>query len=291
MPFPSPVTYLYSDTATGVVDTGKLFDEVAAKNATGEITAIVQSVTADGTNIYIYFDVDLPDAEKPTLDAVVAAHDGTYVAPPELDIDQDGRQVVRAAISKKGWKLYYAGISFVIAQPNSARWYKYDFTTNQRVDRGWASVRLYDATGADITSTVASDPTQEVNVVVTELRVQPPFDLELVGGMLDLPAAIPAGEWTVWAISAPNIPAAYGGQHPFVEGMRIDGFYDAGRISLDGRTPKYLRSADLNPPNGRYENELSIIVQHPSGLNPSANSADVVEFQLVLDMYVASVPA
>lgn len=200
--------------------------------------------------------------------------------------DTSGRLEVRPASAVAGATMYYSGPTFSTAKIDSVFWKQINQSNPAtQTDRNWATITLYDATGA-VTTT-------ETDAKYTQLDILIAKDLELTGGSLALPNNFPDPnltgiDWRVWVTVAPEIPAEYGGQVNLVEGLKLSGFYEGEDIIIDGRSPKFLQYVDASGVAGLgwWANKIRFLFQHPTGLNPSVTPAHKADFQLILDSYI-----
>jgi hypothetical protein len=99
MPHTSPITYsIQNDTANGIVNPTSLSVEI--KDDT-RITVSLNNISTIGDDLLIYFNADLPDADKPYLDTIVAAHTGASNETDAISVnispmvDETNRPMVR----------------------------------------------------------------------------------------------------------------------------------------------------------------------------------------------------
>ena len=171
----------------------------------------------------------------------------------ESSYDDDGRLSVKPAIAVSGASMYYSGPTFTAAKLNSIVWDKIvPVPPFAKTPRGWATIKIYDAAGAEITLEA-----NEGDAVTTVVDITPDLDIELTGGAFAIPNSLSTGDWHVYAFAAPEIPFAAGGQVPFVEDQKIDGFYEGEDIIIDGRVTKHLKYDDAsNVPFVQYQGGL-----------------------------------
>lgn len=161
--------------------------------------------------------------------------------------DKDGRTNVRPAIAVAGASMYYSGPIFTAAKSDSGVWRKINpLPPFDYIDRNWVTVKTYDINGTEVFD--------EVSAVKTVVDITINKNIELTGGSFAIPNILPgAGEWSVWAYAAPDVPAGLGGAIPFAEDIVIDEFYEAEDIVIDGRVTKMLEYYDVsNMPSAQW---------------------------------------
>jgi len=273
--------YTYSistNTLNNKVDSGSLSNEISGSS----IVIALDYINTSGDVLDIYFKDVLSAGDQSSLTSIIGSHTGTPVVNLSLQ-DKSGRQIVRPAAATSGFSMYYAGPQFIAGKASSGVWNRFNNQTHLFEDKSsWLSVQTYDSSGVIAAS--------ESVAVTTTLDITIPVDIELTGGALGIPAVLPGvGEWKVYAYAVPGLPASSGGSLPFIENLRLDGFYEAEDIILDGRSALYMKHIEAAPSSGIWLNTVRIVLRHPSGLNPTTIPGDVALFQVILDSYALGI--
>lgn len=168
--------------------------------------------------------------------------------------DIDGAIMIRPKAAKKGWVYALLDIEFVTAKLGSLY-----SKTKDGTDRAGVSMKLYDADGAEVTSSEG-----EAGVVRTVVCFEPPYDYEVIGGQLQQ-AEKPTTDVRVWVTAVPDVPANYGGSKEMIGGANLKFVDPADKIMADGRVSK------LMPYSATYHtNKLEFTLKHDAGVQHNA---------------------
>lgn len=167
------------------------------------------------------------------------------------EIDTDGRQIVRSAAGKSGWTY--------IAHPVEFQTSKFDsiYEKNQAgIDRGVSSIKFYDASNVEITS--SSD---EALITKTVLLVKPGYDFELVSGQLQQIDS-PSSNLRVWVVGGIiELGGAY--VKEFCGGANMKFLAGNEALKTDGRAAKFMKKDIVGVP---YQaNQIQVIIRHDAG--------------------------
>jgi len=181
----------------------------------------------------------------------------------------DGRDTVRITTANKGTIYKLRTFSFYTA----------DITKLHNMDPrqgllgagatyGDITYNLYDVNGNNTNATPAL-------AVRTVVDWEPTYNYEVIGGHLDIPAAIRGGvtdSWYFSVIGLPDVPAASGGNVDFLSEVNLEAD-GTGRVVLDGRSTTYLTYSATN-----HTNKIRCIVKHPVGTSQ--------RFQVAIEIFV-----
>lgn len=188
---------------------------------------------------------------------------GIHIIP---DKDNDGRQIVKAATTDKGWAYIADCIEVNLSKHGSAAFYHAD---KNDADRGQVTAKIFDAQGAEIT-----DPANEANAVKTELIFSPGYDIDIIAGSVwqNSKPGVDIRLWTEGGIIA--IPNAT--KH-FVSGLNLR-FLD--QAKTDGRSSKKLfKDHEVAPGVFFRGDNLIFTITYPAG--------NTHEFFLMVEYYRA----
>ena len=150
---------------------------------------------------------------------------GVHIVP---DFDEDGRQIVRQAITKSGWAMHNVFIEITTSTfSNAIKDYKKDLSS-----RNIATCKFYDSNDVELTTDQAQ---LDANCVKTVMEVNFPFDLELQGGRFYAPNI--STDVYMHVQVAPHIPSADGGSVEFISGVNLNLVKE---FIIDGRAPKLI---------------------------------------------------
>ena len=167
-------------------------------------------------------------SNKPVITGVVVT-DGDSVKSTQFDTD--GAQIVRVKAAKKGWT--YCALPFEITTSVIGSLWSNDLSGTPRGD---VVARFYDASDAEVT-----DPSNQSSIVRTEIDFEPPYDYEIIGGVLRLEDDIlPPNNCRLWIVAVPDIPAIYGGSKLMAAGVNLRFLAPQNEFKVDGRVSKLL---------------------------------------------------
>lgn len=178
--------------------------------------------------------------------------------------DSDNAQIIKSKTTRAGWHFEPRSIDFTAGVAGSLYNRKHDGNTiDSGTDYGDAALFFYDASGVAITQngeTLAEWQTRlDAQCVRTQIDWQPTYEMDIIGANVSI---LNAPEGTdrayLWVIIAPEIPAEYGGQVPFLSGgWNARHFKSTPTTYLDGRG---VYSMAYDPVYN--SNKLRVIVKH-----------------------------
>lgn len=244
-------------------DAKKLTKEIQAS----EITVALDYITTTASTTSVFFKATLNSGEITELGDLVTAHNSTPEAPVEVQYDADGAVLSRVKTTKTGWHYEPRSINFVTCKPSSHYNRKHNGgSIAASTDYGDAVLRFWDTSDTELIKGAeesAEDFQTRVtaNCTKTCLDWHPTYALEIVGGMLQI-LEPPTSDAYMWAIIAPDIPEAYGGNVPFLAGGFNLKFFKSGSIEhYDGRSAKMI-----NPDFVDNSSKFRIVVKHEAGV-------------------------
>lgn len=251
---PTQTTYTYSISSAfpnHAVDAGRLTEEIRAS----VIVTALNDISTSGDNCNVTFKDVVSDADKATLDSLVAAHSGQPLAGPASPVSLtginttiDGRLTIRNTTASKCHNFSLRVFSFTFGDPSTLKNLRpSDFSPLSDV-----TMTCYDSGGA-----VTTDPTQAVKTV---LDFEPTYNYEVIGGWVDLPSGLiggTTGSYWVSCIGVPDIPSAYGGSIPFVYPVNLEHAFTQ-KVVSDGRATQYLTYDPVH-----HTSKLRWIFLHP----------------------------
>lgn len=168
------------------------------------------------------------------------------------EVDSEGRQIIRTAAGSKGWSYLAHPIEFETSKIGSL--YEKDHTNTSR---GISSVKFYDADDIEVTEVI-----NESSIVKTVVLVKPPYDYELIAGMLQQIES-PLTDVRVWVIGGIiELGGAY--VKEFAGGLNMRYYASNESLKTDGRASKYMRKDILGVP---YQaNQIQLITRHEAGV-------------------------
>lgn len=261
-------TYTYSiatDTANALVNANDLIEEITQST----ISKTVNQINTNGDDLDIIFSSSITSQEETTLDAVVAAHEGnppTEATP--LEIDSDGRQIIRTASTNKGWHYQAHSVQFEVNKLNSI--YNKDVEGN---DLGYTTMKIYDDNGNECTTQGSAD----VDGVKTVVKWDPDFDFEIISGNIRQASKESVDSYVyVRAMVATGLPSPNDWLPVnFTNGginLRYIGADE--NLKTDGRSSKYVKGS-----NGDY---FEIIINYEADLLTNENRH---EMSLMFEIY------
>lgn len=171
--------------------------------------------------------------------------------------DSSGRYLTRIATTIEGWHYQPHAIEFTTA--------KYGGFYNKKIDSsdfftetdlGFVTMKIYDSNNSEITSSQ-----NEGNAVKTVIDWMPLHDYEVIGALY-YQQNEPTQDIRLWVFGVPDVPAAYGGSIPFVQGgINLKHVGTGHGFSSDGRSSKYMTYNATTKTN-----KFRIILKHPTGV-------------------------
>lgn len=238
-------------------------DGLAQEIALSSIQTALSHIETVGVTLYIYFRADLSPADEITLDALVDAHDGTF-HPMETPTDPEGAPIIRTKAAAPGWSLQLHGVEFTTSKIGGIYNGTVDPLTGAESDLGFATVKLYDAKGNEITTEAG-----ESNCVQTRIDWRTTHDFEIRGAAL-AQGSKPESVCRLWAIAAPGLANKFFSQG----GINLQNFDPGQFVTAEGVASKFMSAT--KPIAGA--NRMRIILKHAAGLQHTA--------QLLFYLYV-----
>lgn len=168
--------------------------------------------------------------------------------------DSDGAQIMRPKAAKSGWTYASIPVEVTTSKVGGLLYSKLSDGT----DRGWATVKTFDANGNEITTSGLLN-VNEANITTTQIDFEPSCDYEIIGGELRTTADT-TQDLRLWIIAVPDIPANQGGSKEMVGGINLNFLPPNNAYSIDGRVSKSLKY------NATYHtSKLRLILQYPAG--------------------------
>lgn len=169
----------------------------------------------------------------------------------EVEIDSQGRQIIRPAAGQKGWTYLARPIEFEISKLGSL--YSKNYLDQ---DYGDVTIKFYNASNVEVTSVE-----NESTIVKTVVLLKPNHDYELIAGNVRQVVA-PTNDVRVWVIGGIiELGGAY--VKEFAAGINLKYLGADEEIKTDGRAAKYMTKDIAGVP---YQgNQLQIIVRHNAG--------------------------
>lgn len=232
-------------------------DRLTQEIQQSSIVTALDHISIEGTDeVTITFKAALSSTDEDTLDSIVTAHINTPLDPePQLvqldeQRDSDGVVLQRFKIAATGSKFKTHHIHFKTADLDSLK---------ERKENGnsfsYSSLKLYDSNGDIIT-----DGANEGNAVKTVIEFEPAFTYEIIGGGI-YQKELPASSIVAYAVFAPTIPEAYGGQIHFLNEAHLNMMGTGKILDLDGYVPK-----KINYDSANHSGRFNFTFHHAAGL-------------------------
>jgi hypothetical protein len=175
-----------------------------------------------------------------------------YLKDESVEIDDQGRQIIRTAAASKGWT--YLADSMEIETSNLTGLYAKDYLGN---NNSAITVKFYDASGTELTT----QGTIDTDCVKTEMLFKPSYDYEVVGGNIHH-GNTPSSDVRMWVVGGLiELGGAY--VKEMVRGMNLKNLGTDDHIETDGRAAKYMKKDISGVP---YQgNQLKFIFKHDAG--------------------------
>lgn len=172
-----------------------------------------------------------------------------YANTPKLEVDDDGRQIIRTAAGIKGW--VYGALFF-----------EFETSTGQLI--------ALDAYGNDISSNftvVRYNSSNEITTntlltVRTEVTWKPTYDYELIGGNIRQETT-PITDIYVGVVGGcTDLGGIY--EKSFAQGLNLRRLTSGDHIETDGRASKYMKYTTTGVPYPT--NKIKFITKHDAGV-------------------------
>lgn len=236
----------YTFTKSPVSPNG-LSDEIRSS----PITAALDRIETVGSTLYIYFRVALSPEDEARIDAIVEAHTGSF-KPTESPADIDGAPLVRTKAAAPGWSLQLHSVEVKTSTVGGVYNKRVNPATGEEIDLGFATIKLFDALGNEIT-----DPANEEQCVHTRVDWRTTHDIELRGAAM-AQSQKPNQTCRMWAVGAPGLANVFFCQG----GMNLQNFDPGQFVTAEGVAAKYLSATKPIP----GANTMRLIYKHAAGL-------------------------
>ena len=234
-------SYNYSianDTSNALLNSENLYIEVESSI----ISPSLDRIDTEDDTMTLIFTSSLTIGEKTTLDALVAAHDGTpNPETPEIEIDDDGRQVQKSAATYKGWRYLAHPIELTTSKLNGC--YSKDWTGTDRSD---FTMKFYDVNGTELVAGTQAE--LDTDCVKTEITFAPAYDYDIIGGNV-FQHTRPTTDIRMWVIAgAIDLKHLPGTVTEFVGGLNFKFVSAEDHIETDGRASARLNQTTEGVP-------------------------------------------
>lgn len=167
--------------------------------------------------------------------------------------DTDGATIVRVKAARRGWTYGAIPIEFITSEIGSL----YSKTLDGQ-DRAGITLKFYNSQGQEITDQGLLE-INETGIVRTVVDFEPPYDYEVIGGVLRIGSDI-AFDCRFWIIAVPDIPAGSGGSKEMAGGINLKFLAPQQSFHVDGRVSKTLVYSPT-----LHTNKLRFIFEHLAG--------------------------
>lgn len=249
-------SYNYSiinDTENSLLNTDTLTESI--NNST--ISQTVDNISTEGDTIIIFFQSSLTTEEQSTLTGIVNGHDGApNPETPELEIDDDGRQIQKLAATYKGWRYLAHPIEITTSKLDGL--FSKDWQMNHR---SCVKVKFFDANGTELTGNTQTE--LDNNCTRTEVTFQPSYDYDIIGGNVHQDIS-PTVDIRLWVIAgATDLRDLPGTITEFIGGLNLKYINEGDHIETDGRASARLNLTSEGVPVPT--NKMQYIIEHPTG--------------------------
>lgn len=231
-------------------------DRLTQEIQQSSIVTALDYISVEGSDdVAIVFKAALSNGDEIVLNSLVTNHVNTPLDPEpqlvQLDEarDSDGVPLQRLKITANGAKFKTHHVYFKTSDLDSLKERKENGTPY-----GYSTLKLYDANGLEITDSV-----NESNAVKTVIEFEPDFTYEIIGGGV-YQTLVPSSPVVAYAVFAPTIPEAYGGQVHFLNEAHMEMMGIGKVIDVDGYVPKSINYDSVNH-SGRF----NFIFHHNAG--------------------------
>lgn len=225
------------------------------------ITIALDGINSNGTQLTISFKASLSQSEETILNQIVADHDGSIpssvdplsVVIDDVEVDEQGRQIVRTAAGQKGWTYLSHCIEIETSKLGGV---VSDFFTGSS-DSG-LSIKFYNASNVELITQQDIDN----DCVRTEVIIKPDHDYEIIGGNI-YQHTRPTQDIRLWVMGGiPELGNNY--LKEMVRNLNLKFLSEHNFIETDGRASKYMRKTTTGVPYNT--NQLKLIFRHPAGV-------------------------
>lgn len=180
--------------------------------------------------------------------------------------DTDGASITRNKAAKKGWT--YCSLPFEFQTSRlSDTLFSQDSTGTSR---SFITMKVYDNTDTEVT-TAGLLNANYATIVKTVVDFEPPYDFEIIGGVLRTLTSISA-DIRLWIVAVPDIPANMGGSKEMGGGINLRYLAPGNEFAVDGRVTKFAAYSATY-----HTNKIRLIFKYPAGTNES--------LQTVVELY------
>lgn len=221
------------------------------------ISQNVDNITTNGDVLTINFQSSLTTAEETTLTSVINNHDGIANSEtPELEIDDDGRQIHKTAATYRGWRYLAHPIEITTSKLGSL--FSKDWQGN---DRNNIDLKFYDSN--DVELVAGTQIELDNNCVKTEITFAPSYDYDIIGGNVHQNLT-PTENIRLWVIAgAVDLKHLPGTVTEFIGGLNMKFINPGDHIETDGRASARLNYTTEGLPVPT--NKMQYIIDHPVG--------------------------
>lgn len=258
------VDYNYTKTPVAV-------DRLEQEIQSSAIVIALRHITTLGSGLTITMADTLSGGDETILNGIVTAHTGVLLAIPDPVVtlsgpkDPDGATISRAKVTKAGWHYEPRSLDFATSTFASLYNKTHDtYTIAGGTDYADGSLKFY-STSAELVkgggeSAEAFQARLDTDCVMTIMDWQPYYDMDIIGGSLQV-LNPPSTSTYAWVIVAPDLPAIYGGNVPFMAGGWNLSFLEAkGTVSFDGRGVKLIAYDPVYKTN-----KFRLLIKHSAG--------------------------
>jgi len=246
----------------------RLIQEVQI-NASITVALNYETTNLLGDQLTVGFRADMSDWSA--VDTLVTAHTGVpLVQPPQVvkidqPVDADLAPITRSKTTRPGWHFQPRWLTFQSAKYGSLHNKKIDTITDygdgtlkfwKIVSNAWVELKL-----VDYADEAALQAALDTDCTITTMDWYTTFDFDIRGGVF-LNGVRPTTPTWAYACVAPDVPAAYGGSVPFLDGgVPIHLLPDYNLIPQDGGTVKSFAYDAVNKTN-----KIRFTVAHAAGV-------------------------
>lgn len=201
-------------------------------------------------------DLIIAKKDNGSKDIVDVAEAINFLKDDLVEVDDDGRQIIRAASTYRGWRYLARPVEFETSKLNSV------YTSNwQETDRADYTIKYFDDQGAELTAGTQTE--LDSSCVKTVITISPTFDYDLIGGHIHQHTT-PTANIRMWVVAG-AIQLGTAGTKEFVGGLNMKYMGTDEQIETDGRASARMNVATTGIPVPT--NEIQLIITHPAGHN------------------------
>jgi hypothetical protein len=183
----------------------------------------------------------------------------------KVEVDSEGRQILRNAFGKKGWSYLAHPIEFTTSKLGAC--FSEDWQGNSRTDFVF---KFYNSSGVELTAGTQAE--LDSNCVETRITLSPDYDYELISGKIEqhISPSVDIRMWVIGGVidTTNNYPWEYPtgtfNVKEFASGINLKYMGPDQEIETDGRASKFMCKDKGLPYNA---NQLQFVIKHPAGHN------------------------